>query len=234
MLFSEFLFGVLCLKQELIFHAILGYFSFFILFLIHPNFTSFLSHTLILQDFVFKSLIGTCFPGCDVPAWFNHQAFGSVLKLEFPRDWNEGKLNGIALCCAVSFKDYKDQNNGLQVKCTSEFTNVSSSRESFTIGGWSEPGDEPHTIETDHIFVGYTTLFNSKKRQQFTSGTEVSLTFEVTNGMSGVEGCKVMKCGFTLVYEPEEAENLGGAISHAPLRTRSFAKGRGYLSWNRD
>uniref|UniRef100_A0A1J3II94 ADP-ribosyl cyclase/cyclic ADP-ribose hydrolase n=2 Tax=Noccaea caerulescens TaxID=107243 RepID=A0A1J3II94_NOCCA len=186
------------------------------------------------QDFVFKSLIGTCFPGCDVPAWFNHQAFGSVLKLEFPRDWNEGKLNGIALCCAVSFKDYKDQNNGLQVKCTSEFTNVSSSRESFTIGGWSEPGDEPHTIETDHIFVGYTTLFNSKKRQQFTAGTEVSLTFEVTNGTSGVEGCKVMKCGFTLVYEPEEAENLGGAISHAPLRTGSFAKGRGYLSWNRD
>ncbi|CAA7057313.1 unnamed protein product [Microthlaspi erraticum] len=185
------------------------------------------------QEFVFKSLIGTCFPGCDVPAWFNHHAFGSVLKLSFPRDWNEGKLNGIALCCVVSFKDYKDQNNGLQVQCTSEFTNVSLSRESFIIGGWSEPGDEHHTIETDHIFVGYTTLFNSKKRQQFTSGTEVSLTFEVTNGTSGVEGCKVMKCGFTYVYEPEEAENLSGAISHAPLRTRSFTNGRRYL-WNRE
>lgn len=109
------------------------------------------SSTLNLQDFVFKSLVSTCFPGCDIPAWFNHQAYGSVLNVEFPWYWNEGQLNGV-----VSFKDYKDQNNGLQVICTCEFTNVSLSRESFIIGGWSTPGDEPHTIESDHVFIGYT------------------------------------------------------------------------------
>lgn len=161
------------------------------------------SSTINLQDFVFKSLVSTCFPGCDIPAWFNHQAYGSVLNLEFPRYWNEGQLNGIVLCVVVSFKDYKDQNNGLQVKCTCEFTNVSSSRESFIIGGWSEPGDEPHTIESDHVFIGYTTLLNMKKRQEFSSATGVSLIFKVTNGISEVLECKVVKCGFTLIYEPD-------------------------------
>ncbi|KAH0910099.1 hypothetical protein HID58_033420, partial [Brassica napus] len=173
------------------------------------------------QDFVFKSLIGTCLPECGMPAWFNHQEFGPVLNLEFPRDWNKGKLNGIALCVVVSFKDYKDQTNGLQVKCTCEFTNVSLSRESFIIGGWSEPGDEPHTIESDHVFIGYTTLFNIKKRHQFPSSTGVSFRFEVTNGTIEVAACKVMKCGFTLVYEPED-----DYLSEATVKTGNgkFAK----------
>ncbi|CAH2046351.1 unnamed protein product [Thlaspi arvense] len=169
--------------------------------------SSLMSNDQYNQDFVFKSLIGTCFPGCDLPAWFDHKAFGSELNLEFPRDWNEGKLNGIALCVVVSFGDYKDQNNGLQVRCTCEFNSVSLSRESFIIGGWSEPGDEPQTIGADHVFIGYTTLFNIKKRQQFSSATKVCLSFQVTNGTSKVAECKVMKCGVTLVYEADEVVN---------------------------
>ncbi|KAL0785145.1 hypothetical protein Bca101_001391 [Brassica carinata] len=66
------------------------------------------------------------------------------------------QLNGV-----VSFKDYKDQNNGLQVICTCEFTNVSLSRESFIIGGWSTPGDEPHTIESDHVQYALHTIMYS-------------------------------------------------------------------------
>ncbi|CAL9241825.1 unnamed protein product [Arabidopsis halleri] len=157
------------------------------------------------QDFVFKSLIGTCFPGCDVPVWFNHQALGSVLRLELPQDGNEGRLSGIFLCVVVSFKEYKAQNNSLQVRCTCEFSSVS--RESFIVGGWSEPNEELHKVVSDHVFIGYSTLFNSKQRQQFSSATEVSLRFEVTNGTREVAECKVMKCGFSLVYESDEAES---------------------------
>lgn len=60
---------------------------------------------------------------------------------------------------------------------------------------------------SDHVFIGYSTLFNSKQRQQFSSATEVSLRFEVTNGTREVAECKVMKCGFSLVYESDEAES---------------------------
>ncbi|KFK24061.1 hypothetical protein AALP_AAs46094U000400 [Arabis alpina] len=168
--------------------------------------SEFMSDDRYNQDFVFKSLISTCFPGCDVPEWFSHQAFVSVLKMELPRDFSQGRLNGIALCVVVSFKEYKDQNNSLQVKCTWELTNESMSVESFVVGGWSNSEDEPHTVESDHTFIGYHTLPNTKKRQQFSSATEVSLRFVVTNGTSEVAVCKVMKCGFSLVYESDEAE----------------------------
>ncbi|KAL0692987.1 hypothetical protein Bca4012_060167 [Brassica carinata] len=160
------------------------------------------------QDFVFKALISTCFPGCDIPAWFNHQAFGSVLKMELPKDLNTGRFIGIALAVVVSFKEYRHQNNStLQVKCTCEFTNASSSPEIFIVGGWSEPGGEPHTVESDHVFIGYTTWFNIKKRQQISSANEVSLRFEVINGTSAVAECEVMRSGFSLVNGTEEAEN---------------------------
>ncbi|KAF8117269.1 hypothetical protein N665_0012s0269 [Sinapis alba] len=160
------------------------------------------------KDFVFKALISTCFPGCDIPAWFNHQALGSVLKLELPQDLNTDRFIGIALSVVVSFKEYKHQNNStLQVKCTCEFTNGSMSPESFIVGGWSEPGNEPHTVESDHVFIGYTTWFSIKNRQQLSSANEVSLRFEVINGTSVVAECEVMKSGFSLVYETEEAEN---------------------------
>jgi len=75
------------------------------------------------------------------------------------------------------------------------------------VGGWSEQGDETHTVESDHIFIGYTTLLNIKNRQQFPLATEISLRFQVTNGTSEVEKCKVIKCGFSLVYEPNEADS---------------------------
>ncbi|CAN7124381.1 unnamed protein product [Brassica rapa subsp. narinosa] len=182
------------------------------------------------QDFVFKALISTCYPGCDIPAWFNHQALGSVLKMEFPKDCNTGRFIGVTLSVVVSFKEYKHQNNStLQLKCTCEFTNASLSPESFIVGGWSEPGDEPHTVESDHVFIGYTTWFNIKKRQQLSSANEVFLRFEVTNGTSAVVECEVMKSGFSLVYEVEVAENTSWEAT-SKLEKRISYKEDGYPS----
>uniref|UniRef100_A0A0D3D953 C-JID domain-containing protein n=1 Tax=Brassica oleracea var. oleracea TaxID=109376 RepID=A0A0D3D953_BRAOL len=36
-----------------------------------------------------EALVGTCFPGIEVPAWFNHKASGAVIKPELPRHWSE-------------------------------------------------------------------------------------------------------------------------------------------------
>ncbi|CAH8278247.1 unnamed protein product [Arabidopsis lyrata] len=168
------------------------------------------------RGFVVKSLISTCFPGSDVPQWFKHQAFGSVLKQELPRHWYEGRVNGLALCVAVSFNNYKDQNNGLQVKCTFEFTdhaNVSLSKISFFVGGWTKiPEDELGKIDSDHIFIGYNNWFYIKcEEDRHKNGcvpTNVSLRFEVTDGASKVKECKVMKCGFSLIYESEGSEKV--------------------------
>lgn len=176
-------------------------------------------------------MIGTCFPRCEVPTWFNQQALGSILKLELPRDWNEGRVIGIALSVVVSFKEYKDQHNSLLVKCTFEFTNVSLSPKSFIVGGWSEQGDdESHSVESDHVFIGYTTWFNLKKRQQFSSANEVSLRFEVTNGTSEVAECEVMKCGFSLVYEPDDAEKTSSWEANPSMQNNRQGQISSYIT----
>lgn len=144
--------------------------------------------------------------------------------MELPQDWAEGRYIGIAVCVVVSFKEYKDKYNSLQVKCTCEFNNVSMSPESFIVGGWSEPGDAPHRVESDHVFIGYTTRFNTKKLQQFSSANEFSLRFEVTNGTSEVEECKVMKCGFSLVYEPDEAANTSWEATSRMEKRSSYTE----------
>ncbi|KAH0892191.1 hypothetical protein HID58_054620 [Brassica napus] len=71
--------------------------------------------------FVLESLIGTCFPGCEVPASFDHQGFGSVLEPKLPRHWCDSRLTGIALCAVIMFPDCHHQNNRFLVKCTCEF-----------------------------------------------------------------------------------------------------------------
>lgn len=165
-----------------------------------------------MQGFVFRALIGTCYPGYEVPPWFSHQAFASVLEPKLPPHWCDNKFLGIALCAIVSFCGYRDQNNRLLVKCTCEFENLDAAcnRFSVPVGGWFEPGNEPRTVESDHVFIGYISWLNIKKRQEeeYKKGcvpTKAKLRFQVTDGTGEeIAQCEVVKCGFGLVYEPDD------------------------------
>ncbi|KAG7536362.1 P-loop containing nucleoside triphosphate hydrolase [Arabidopsis suecica] len=178
------------------------------------------------ESFVFRALIGTCYPGYEVPPWFSHQAFSSVLEPKLPPHWCDNKFLGLALCAIVSFHDYRDQNNRLLVKCTCEFENLDASCSQFSVpvGGWFEPGNEPRTVESDHVFIGYISWLNIKKRQeeQYKRGcvpTKASLTFSVTDGTGQVIAqCKVVKCGFGLVYEPEDAVSTVVSLAAARMK----------------
>ncbi|CAE6219142.1 unnamed protein product [Arabidopsis arenosa] len=178
-------------------------------------------------SFVFRALIGTCYPGYEVPPWFSHQAFDSVLEPKLPPHWCDNKFLGLALCAIVSFHDYRDQNNRLQVKCTCEFENLdaSCSRFSVPVGGWFEPGNEPRTVESDHVFIGYISWLNIKKLQEeeYKKGcvpTKAKLRFLVTDGTGEeIAQCEVVKCGFGLVYEPDDE------VNNVVLSTRTSMNG---------
>lgn len=180
-----------------------------------------------LQSFVFRALIGTCYPGYEVPPWFSHQAFDSVVEPKLPPHWCNNKFLGLALCAIVSFHDYRDQYNRLLVKCTCEFENLdaSCSRVSVPVGGWFEPGNEPRTIESDHVFIGYISWLNIKKLQEeeYKKGcvpTKAKLRFLVTDGTGEeIAQCEVVKCGFGLVYEPDDE------VSNVVLSTRTRMNG---------
>ncbi|ESQ39656.1 hypothetical protein EUTSA_v10000765mg [Eutrema salsugineum] len=177
-------------------------------------------------NFVSRALIGTCYPGYEVPPWFSHQAYGSVLEPKLPPHWCNNKFLGIALCATVSFRDYRDQNNRLLAKCTCEFENLDApcSRFSVPVEGWFETGNEPRTIESDHVFIGYISWLNIKRRQEeeFKKGcvpTKAILRFQVTDETGEeIAQCEVVKCGFSLVYEPDD--EVCNVSSSAAARTR--------------
>ncbi|CAL9241827.1 unnamed protein product [Arabidopsis halleri] len=154
-------------------------------------------------------LIKICYPGWQLPVWFDHRSVGSELKQNLPRHWKEDGLTGIALCVVVSFKDYKDHNTRLLVRCTSEFKEENAPLIQFSciLGGWTKQvSDNPRDIvePSGHVFIGYTNLLHVMKRDRGAKcvGTEVSFKFEVTDGAKQVTNCEVLKCGFTLIYAP--------------------------------
>ncbi|VVB12352.1 unnamed protein product [Arabis nemorensis] len=149
-------------------------------------------------------LINTCFPGCDVPLWFHHQSGGSVLELKLQRHWYNNKISGIVLCAVVSLQDNQNQSNCFSVKCALEFKEEDGSCINIecNVGNWTEPG----RIESDHVFIGYSSFSNIAKRLESKySGkcipTEATVEFHVTDGTS-----EVVKCGFSFIYA--EPRNL--------------------------
>ncbi|CAL9241812.1 unnamed protein product [Arabidopsis halleri] len=168
------------------------------------------------KGLAFEALVATCFPGSEVPAWFNHRASGAILEPEFPRHWSESEFVGIALCAIVSFQDYEIQKNNLMVKCICKFNNVagnsSSSFFNCNVGGLSDAGDEKRMINSTHVFIAFTSWLNINKCQEvgLENGcipTMASIEFEVTDGTCQAANCEVLKCGFSLVCESDNAEN---------------------------
>ncbi|KAL0885323.1 hypothetical protein Bca101_009305 [Brassica carinata] len=165
--------------------------------------------------FVLESLIGTCFPGCEVPESFDHQGFGSVLEPKLPRHWCDSRLTGIALCAVILFPDRDHQNNRFLVKCTCEFKTDDGPCISFTsiVGGWSVPGDDPRKIDSAHVFIGYTSWLDINKCHVGDHGKgcipySASLRFQVTDSSGEVEKYKVLKCGFSLVCTPNDIDDI--------------------------
>lgn len=171
--------------------------------------------TLCSGGLVSEAPIGTCFPGWEVPAWFSHRAYGSLLKTKLPPHWCDNKFTGIGLCAVIVFDGYHNQRKSVLLKCNFEFKNEdgSSNRFSCTVGGWGEPIDTPLKPVSSHVFIGFTRRMDINKISEEDDkekcvSTKTIIEFQVTDGMEKIKGCEVVKCGFSLVYAPEEKRNI--------------------------
>ncbi|XP_023643371.1 uncharacterized protein LOC17875362 isoform X2 [Capsella rubella] len=179
------------------------------------------------EDSVLEAFTGTCFPGWEVPAWFSHRAFGLLLKPKLPLHWSDNRFTGIALCAVISFQGYHEQRNRLLVKCKSVFNKEDGSRVRFscTIGSWSESNNTPGKIETCHVFIGYISMLDIKKLgeedKERCSHSEALFEFQVTDGTEVLEGCEVLKCGFSLVYATDDGRVKSG-VRGVPLEANHY------------
>ncbi|KAG2302248.1 hypothetical protein Bca52824_030899 [Brassica carinata] len=166
-------------------------------------------------DLVSEALFSTCFPGCEVPSWFCYETVGSQLEVKLLPHWHDKSLAGIALCAVVSFQDCHDQLSRLSVTCTFKVKVEDKSWiPAFTcpVGSWTRQGDGKYKIESDHVFIGYTSCpYTIKCPEDANSdkcnSTEASLEFNVAGGTSEKEKFKVLKCGLGLVYAKDKGKN---------------------------
>lgn len=188
---------------------------------------------------VSEALFIACFPGSDVPSWFNYQTFGSALRLKLPPHWCDNRLSTIALCAVVTFPDTQDEINRFSIECTCEFKNELGTciRFSCTLGGsWIES----RKIDSDHVFIGYTSsshitkhLEGSLKLKEHDKcvPTEASIEFEVIDGAG-----EIVNCGLSLVYEEPNhvvvERNCKGASSRRDMSVGEsiLSIAAGYLS----
>ncbi|KAF8107623.1 hypothetical protein N665_0119s0084 [Sinapis alba] len=182
------------------------------------------------EGFVPEALFSTCFPGCEVPSWFCHEAVGSELNLELSPHWSENKFVGIALCVVLSLPNGQEQVNSFSVTCKFSLKSRDGSHQiSFDrlVGSWNRHGKKPDKMAngkkpdkvaingkkqdkmaSDHVFICYTRCSNNIKCfEEQCSGactpTTTSLEFGVTDEKARVE---VLKCGLRLVYASDEPQ----------------------------
>lgn len=144
------------------------------------------------------------------------------MTFESPQHWNYNKLSGIALCAVVSFQTCQDQTrtvqeltNYLSVKFTCKtITGEETCTEiTWKVGSWTEQGNKVDTIESDHVFIGYTNclhLIKHLEEQHSSQCTPVValLEFSVTSDNTNEEArFEVLKSGFSFVFEPDENKN---------------------------
>ncbi|KFK26010.1 hypothetical protein AALP_AA8G191200 [Arabis alpina] len=172
------------------------------------------------KDLVPEILFSTSFPGGEIPSWFCHEAIGSKMKFESPQHWNYNKLAGIALCAVVSVKNCQDQTrtkqehtNYLSVKFTCK--SITGEEEPCTeiiwkVGSWTEQGNTVDTIESDHVFIGYTNCLHLIKHLEDKHSSQCApilafLEFSVTDDHTSKEAnFEVLKSGFSFAFEPDE------------------------------
>ncbi|CAN6866919.1 unnamed protein product [Brassica oleracea] len=163
---------------------------------------------------VSEALFSTCFPGCEVPSWFCYETVGSELEVKLLPHWHDKRLAGIALCAVVSFHDCHDQISRLSVTCTFKVNVEDNSWIPFTcpVGSWTRQGDGKYKIESDHVFIGYTSCpytitCPEDENSDKCSSTEASLEFTVAGGTNEKGKLKVLKCGLGLVYAKDKGKN---------------------------
>ncbi|RID75877.1 hypothetical protein BRARA_B02893, partial [Brassica rapa] len=164
-------------------------------------------------DFTSGTLMRTWFPGFEVPKWFSYQSSGPVLVPQLPH-WCDSRFTGIALCAVTLSNGYQNQRNPLVVNCNCEFKSNDGSIIYFTciVGGWSELSNIPQKMESSHVFIGFTSMWDISKHGGYDEEgcfcTISSLEFQVTDGTEKVVGCEVLRCGFSLVYATDEREKI--------------------------
>ncbi|KAL1195098.1 Disease resistance protein RPP2B [Cardamine amara subsp. amara] len=192
------------------------------------------------KGLVLDPLVAVCFPGSDIPSWFCHQRMGSSIETDLLPHWCNSKFIGASLSVVVTFKDIEARHsNRLSVRCKCKFKNQNGQSISFSfcLGGWNESCGsschEPRKLGSEHVFISYNNcnVPISEWSEKSNDGsrchpTSASFEFYLTDETERkLECCKVIRCGMSLLYAPDENDRgfQGIRVTDTVERTPSEA-----------
>ncbi|KAJ0035765.1 hypothetical protein Pint_26299 [Pistacia integerrima] len=157
-----------------------------------------------------------CFPGTEIPQWFNYISTGSSINIQLPSSWFNPDFVGFIICVVVEFRNYLDKGHGLVIHYDCKLSGKNDMPVLYrdTLKGWYY-GIGPHYIDSNHIFLGYDSNMLSSiiNKWDFPSYNELDIQFCVEDlDNKRIDCCKVLKCGVSSVYSPETRKPLKAAI----------------------
>ncbi|XP_044475438.1 disease resistance-like protein DSC1 [Mangifera indica] len=170
-----------------------------------------------------------CYPGSDIPKWFNIQSSGSVIKL--PQGSFNEKVLGLAFCFIVEVEDNCDECNFFGVGSTMRLSHPDVDRmfseQTYLL---------TKCIRSDHVLVIYDhiiwDIFGTKDFK-FACDTEAVISFRPLDGLEFTETNwikNIKKCGVRLLFTEgleETMKRLGCSIhgEEDGFKSSNFYKG---------
>ncbi|KAK0593072.1 hypothetical protein LWI29_030311 [Acer saccharum] len=164
------------------------------------------------------SLVHICYPGSEIPEWFNVQSLGSLVKVTLPQDWSNNFVGFIL--CTVAAEPAVSGYDTLSIACqyTSSYGHVVN--EFFIDTPYVE-----YPYDSKHVIIGFDSrLFPHHISESLSCSTEVSFRFHLRKGSNKLAtrsnnrakrnmGPMVEKCGVRLMYNQRHHDRSDGRFS---------------------
>ncbi|POO00355.1 TIR-NBS-LRR-like protein [Trema orientale] len=155
------------------------------------------------------SSVSICYPGNQIPKWFNYRSMGSSIHVKLSPHWRNSNFLGFSLCVvAAPFSEHNDHPQ-IHFHCESSFRAKNGKAHTFKcfLRGYSQDDDEDTAIifrNSDHLFLWYD--YGSYLHEMEDTFTEASFNFyPIDSWERKVNSCQVEKCGIHLLYLQEAA-----------------------------
>ncbi|KAK3205539.1 hypothetical protein Dsin_019585 [Dipteronia sinensis] len=111
-----------------------------------------------LKDVKYLPVASICFPGSEIPEWFNFRSTGSLIIEELPPCWNNNRFVGFALCAVMETQHHRIENSwDLCICCECNFKSKDG-RHHIVHGKFGyQPyyyRAEPYSVKSDHVYIG--------------------------------------------------------------------------------
>ena len=161
-----------------------------------------------------RSPLITCYPGNEIPNWFDNKAEGSSINIKLPQQWRDTKFLGFVVCAVGD--SYTAHPEVTELSCKVKFIclNGENHESSWMFARAEEPIVQalPPAFNSDHVYMWYWPTDYSK----CVDAVEVTFRFAFRefdesakdNGFMKPSKCEVKRCGIHMLYQKDLDEFL--------------------------